>query len=86
MEQAPQTLLQSLSVLPAVEYRQQMLAFNATASDYPSELTLHGLFEAQVRRTPQAIALQAGEQCLSYAQLNQRANQLAHHLREQGVG
>ncbi|MDP9518824.1 non-ribosomal peptide synthetase [Pseudomonas protegens] len=86
LEQAPQTLLQSLSVLPAAEYRQQMLAFNATASDYPSELTLHGLFEAQVRRTPQAIALQAGEQCLSYAQLNQRANQLAHHLREQGVG
>ncbi|NBF06088.1 amino acid adenylation domain-containing protein [Pseudomonas sp. Fl5BN2] len=86
LEQAPQTALDSLSILSTAEYRQQLLEFNASDSDYPRELTLHGLFEAQVRRTPQAIALQAGEQRLSYEQLNRRANQLAHHLRGQGVG
>nr|BFD41005.1 hypothetical protein FFPRI1PSEUD_25040 [Pseudomonas sp. FFPRI_1] len=86
LEQAPQTPLQRLSILPAAEYRELVLELNATASDYPLEQTLHGLFEAQVRRTPQAIALQAGELRLSYEHLNQRANQLAHHLRELGVG
>ncbi|MGC5700441.1 amino acid adenylation domain-containing protein [Pseudomonas sp. NFXW11] len=86
LEQAPQTLLQSLPILPPDEARHLLLELNDTACDYPRELTLHGLFEAQVRRTPEAIALQAGEQRLSYAQLNRRANQLAHQLREQGVG
>ncbi|AZC23857.1 non-ribosomal peptide synthetase [Pseudomonas sessilinigenes] len=86
LAQAPQTPLHSLSILPPAEAAQLLLEYNATESDYPRESTLHALFEAQVRRTPQAIALQAGEQCLSYAQLNHEANQLAHHLRELGVG
>jgi len=86
LEQAPQTPLHSLSILPPVESRYLLQTLNATRSQYPRELTLHALFEAQVRRTPEAIALQAGARQLSYRQLNQRANQLAHYLREQGVG
>ncbi|MFH7359723.1 amino acid adenylation domain-containing protein, partial [Pseudomonas syringae group genomosp. 7] len=60
--------------------------WNATAAEFPSEHCLHSLIETQVLATPDAPALIfAGEQ-LSYAQLNARANQLAHRLRESGVG
>ncbi|MGE8414854.1 MAG: amino acid adenylation domain-containing protein [Pseudomonas sp.] len=86
LEQAPATPLHSLSILPQAEAAQLLLEYNATESAYPRELTLHALFEAQVQRTPQAVAVQAGERQLSYEQLNRQANQLAHHLREQGVG
>ncbi|AZC38062.1 non-ribosomal peptide synthetase [Pseudomonas chlororaphis] len=85
LEQSPQTALRQLPVLPPAQLHQLLVEFNATEVDYPREQTLHGLFEAQVRRTPDAVALQAGEQQLTYAQLNQRANQLAHHLRDLGV-
>ncbi len=47
---------------------------------------IHTLFEEQVQRTPEAIALAFAEQQLSYQDLNERANQLAHHLHESGVG
>ncbi|WP_284331105.1 AMP-binding protein, partial [Dyella flagellata] len=47
---------------------------------------VHGLFEAQVRATPAAIAVVCGATQLDYAGLNARANRLAHYLREQGVG
>ncbi|NBF11896.1 non-ribosomal peptide synthetase [Pseudomonas sp. Fl4BN1] len=86
LEQAPQTPLRQVPILPLEERRQLLHGFNATAVDYPLEQTLHGLFEAQVLRSPEALALQAGELQLSYRQLNQRANQLAGHLRQLGVG
>ena len=55
--------------------------------DYPLEgCTLHGLIEAQARRTPQAVALRCEGQSLSYAELDRRANQLANHLQAGGVG
>ncbi|MDC3743164.1 amino acid adenylation domain-containing protein [Pseudomonas syringae pv. syringae] len=67
--------------------RQQILHdWNATAADFPSEDCLHSLIEAQVRATPDAPALIFAAEQLSYAQLNARANQLAHRLRESGVG
>nr|WP_231867512.1 non-ribosomal peptide synthetase [Pseudomonas sp. CCOS 191] len=53
---------------------------------FDSDQCVHGLFEAQVRRAPQAIAARYGEDALSYGELNARANRLAHHLRAQGVG
>lgn len=52
----------------------------------PKEACIHRLFEAQVARTPDAIAVVFGEEQLTYAQLNKRANQLAHYLRRAGVG
>ncbi|QUP67808.1 non-ribosomal peptide synthetase [Pseudomonas syringae Cit 7] len=67
--------------------RQQILHdWNATAADFPSEACLHSLIEAQVRATPDAPALVFATEQLSYVQLNARANQLAHRLRESGVG
>ncbi|SEI21614.1 amino acid adenylation domain-containing protein [Pseudomonas asplenii] len=86
LEQAPRQALKGLPVLTAQERQQVLVAFNATEVAYDLEQTLHGLFEARVRQTPQALALQAGTQRLSYDALNRRANQLAHYLREQGVG
>ncbi|WP_438826902.1 non-ribosomal peptide synthase/polyketide synthase [Pseudomonas syringae] len=85
LEHAPQALLHSLSILPEQERHQLIVEFNATALDYPLEQTIHGLFEAQVERTPQAVAVVHGDVRLSYRELNNRANQLAHHLRDIGV-
>ncbi|KPY63716.1 Amino acid adenylation, partial [Pseudomonas syringae pv. solidagae] len=67
--------------------RQQILhGWNTTVADFPSEDCLHSLIEAQVRATPEAPALIFAAEQLSYAHLNARANQLAHRLRESGVG
>ncbi|MDQ2695915.1 MAG: condensation domain-containing protein, partial [Pseudomonadota bacterium] len=65
--------------------RQRLLDWNRTAADFP-QCGLHRLFEEQAKRTPQAMAVAFGEQSLSYAQLNRRANHLAHYLRRLGVG
>ncbi|MBX8600603.1 AMP-binding protein, partial [Pseudomonas cichorii] len=85
LEQHPQASLGSLSVLPQDELEQLLHGFNATEAEYPLDQTVHGLFEAQAERTPDAVALVFGDERLSYGELNQRANQLAHHLRSQGV-
>ncbi|MBO1542134.1 non-ribosomal peptide synthetase, partial [Pseudomonas sp. OA65] len=85
LEQAPDSALRELSIVPAAEREQLLVAFNATEADYPRQQTIHGLFEAQVQRTPDAVAVIRGEQRLSYRELNERANRLAHHLRKQGV-
>ncbi|MCK9799773.1 amino acid adenylation domain-containing protein, partial [Pseudomonas sp. MAFF 302030] len=85
LERAPDMAMNCLPILPGAERQHLLLDLNATAVGYDLEQTLHGLFEAQVERTPEAPALLAGGQQLSYRQLNQRANQLAHHLRRQGV-
>ena len=54
--------------------------------DYPRDQCVHQLFEAQVERTPAAVAVVCAGQQLTYRELNERANQLAHHLRSLGVG
>lgn len=59
---------------------------NATCTAYSDERLAHELFEEQVRRTPDAVAVVYGAEQLSYAELNGRANQLAHYLREYGAG
>ncbi|UWF47459.1 amino acid adenylation domain-containing protein [Pseudomonas sp. N3-W] len=86
LEQTPQMQLNRLPVLAALEREYLLTDLNATAVDYPLEQTIQSVFEAQVERTPDAVALVAGEQQLTYRELNERANQLAHHLRQQGVG
>jgi len=85
LEHAPQTPLREVQVVPAHELQTLLVGFNATASDYPDTLTVQALFEAHARQIPHAIAVQAGEQHLTYRQLNERANQLAYTLRERGV-
>ncbi|RBL69027.1 non-ribosomal peptide synthetase [Pseudomonas sp. MWU13-2625] len=85
LEQAPQQPLNQLPILQPEELQRLLITFNATEVDCALDQPLHTLFEAQVRRKPHAVAAQAGERSLTYAQLNERANRLAHHLREVGV-
>ncbi|NQD58262.1 amino acid adenylation domain-containing protein, partial [Pseudomonas sp. CM25] len=78
--------LGDLPLLDAAQHQLIVQDWNRTAASYPAERCIHQLFEAQVASAPDAIALIHGEQTLSYAVLNARANQLAHKLRESGVG
>nr|QMN69952.1 PsoB [Pseudomonas putida] len=85
LEQAPETPLQTLAVLPEAERQQVLEQFNRTTRAYPQGLTVHALVEAQAARAPEACALQQDGLALSYGELNRRANQLAHRLIERGV-
>lgn len=60
--------------------------FNATQANYPHDKLIHGLFEEQVERTPDAVAVVHERQSLTYAELNVRANRLARYLIEKGAG
>ena len=62
-----------------------MVGAKNPAADHPRDRCLHELFEAQVERTPEAVALVFEQQRLTYRELNERANQLAHHLKKLGV-
>ena len=81
----PDRRLANLSVLTATE-RHQLLVWNQTEADYAKNLCFHQLFEAQVEQTPDAIAVVFKDEQLTYQQLNCRSNQLAHYLRQLGVG
>ncbi|WP_430693159.1 non-ribosomal peptide synthetase [Pseudomonas lactis] len=85
LESTPDMPLRGVQVLPASHLRTLLVDLNATSIDYPKTLTVQALFEAHARRIPDAIAVQAGQHALTYRQLNERANQLAFHLREHGV-
>jgi amino acid adenylation domain-containing protein/non-ribosomal peptide synthase protein (TIGR01720 family) len=82
----PQALLGELDSLEGGERGQLLEGWNATAADYPLQRGVQRLFEEQAGRTPAATALVFGEQRLDYAELNCRANRLAHALIERGVG
>ncbi|MFL6335980.1 MAG: amino acid adenylation domain-containing protein [Pyrinomonadaceae bacterium] len=75
-----------LAVLDPEERRLVLAEWNETAADFPRGMSLHQLFEAQAERTPEATAVVSGEDSLSFRELNERANRLAHHLRRLGVG
>ena len=72
--------LADVPLLTGAERHQLLVAWNATHATYPKELSIPQLFEAQVERTPEAVALVFEGQELTYRELNERANQLAHHL------
>ena len=78
---------QRISDLPllSVEETEQLAAWNQPASSAQQNICIHQLIEAQVRTTPDAIAASFRGELLTYAELNRRANQLAHHLRSEGV-
>ncbi len=75
-----------IGLLDKDERAQLLESWNETKAAYPDASTIHGLFEAQVRRTPEAIAVVHEGQQVSYAELNARANRVAHALRRLGVG
>ena len=86
LEAEPKRALLQLEILSQSEKEQLVHGFNATAAEYPKEALIHDLFEQQAERTPQALAAQYEGQSLTYAQLNTKANQLAHWLLDHGVG
>ncbi|HYD77181.1 amino acid adenylation domain-containing protein, partial [Ramlibacter sp.] len=85
LENAPARPLDGMSVLPAEEKALVLEKFNATQAEYPDAAGLHVLFQEQAARTPGAVALVHGDMALTYADLNSRANQLAHYLRAAGA-
>ncbi|WP_256875204.1 non-ribosomal peptide synthetase [Nostoc sp. C052] len=82
----PQTRVAELPLFSTAERHQLLAKWNDTQADYPQDKCIHQLFEEQVKRTPDAVALVRENQLLTYHQLNCRANQLAHYLKSLGVG
>nr|WP_244224482.1 non-ribosomal peptide synthetase [Corallococcus sicarius] len=82
----PEKRLWELPLMGPEEQQRLVKEWSGTAAEYPRDASLHALFEAQVQRTPEAVAVEYEGQRLTYAALNQRANQLAHHLKTMGVG
>jgi aspartate racemase len=72
--------------LSEAERDQLLFAWNNTRSDYPRNASIHQLFEEQVRLRPNATALKFRDEQMTYRQLNEKANQVTHRLRESGVG
>jgi amino acid adenylation domain-containing protein len=84
LEKTPEKALKDLEVLPDAERRQVLYEWNQTEGRIPSGC-VHELFEEQVRRTPDAVALLLGEAVVSYAKLNAKANGVGRYLRKLGV-
>jgi natural product biosynthesis luciferase-like monooxygenase protein/amino acid adenylation domain-containing protein len=82
----PQVCLSDLPLLTDDEREHLLGVWNGTRTAYPHNLCIHQLFEQQVKRTPDAVALVFEDEMLTYDALNRHANQLAHHLQELGVG
>ncbi|HEV2860061.1 MAG TPA: amino acid adenylation domain-containing protein [Pyrinomonadaceae bacterium] len=82
----PSAPLGALDAVSEAERRALLVEFNRTACDYPSDLCLHELFEAQAARRPEAVAVVCGARQVSYGELNARADRLARELRAAGVG
>ncbi|WP_416212277.1 non-ribosomal peptide synthase/polyketide synthase [Nostoc sp. DedSLP03] len=82
----PQERISQLPMLTASEQQQLLVEWNDTSVDYPIDKCIHQLFEEQVERTLNAVAVVFENQQLTYRELNCRANQLAHYLQSLGVG
>ncbi|HEU4558131.1 MAG TPA: amino acid adenylation domain-containing protein, partial [Longimicrobium sp.] len=78
--------LSQLELLGDAERALVLEAWNDTAAEYPADRCVHELFEAQAARTPGAVAVVFDEDSLTYRELNERANRLAHHLAHLGAG
>ncbi len=81
----PQAPIESLNLLSKEEFA-QVEEWNDTATNYPADECMYQLFEASAARVPQQLAYVCGDVRLSYAELNERANRLAHYLQGIGVG
>jgi amino acid adenylation domain-containing protein len=82
----PAETLDKLPILTEAERGKQIFEWNDTGVEFPHVQTIPELFETQAERTPHRVALVFEKQQLTYGELNRRANQLAHHLKKQGVG
>lgn len=82
----PDERILNLPLMSPAEQQKVTLDWNKTQTEFPSERSIQQLIEEQVARTPDAIAVVAGDRSLSYRELNRRANQLAGYLQRMGVG
>ncbi len=82
----PQQSISTIDFLRADERRELLFDWNRTNADFPNTRCIHELFEQQAELTPEATAIAFGAMRLSYRELNERANQLAHRLRRLGAG
>lgn len=82
----PEVRVSELPLLTPTEETKLLVEWNATSVNYPHDERVHEAFEQQAARTPTAVAVVCGDQSLTYQELNERANRLAHYLRELGVG
>jgi amino acid adenylation domain-containing protein len=78
--------IRQLSLLSTAQLQQMLVEWNDNHTTYPQSKCIHHLFEEQVERTPDNIAIVFEDQQLTYRELNHRANQLAHYLQTRGVG
>ncbi|MGI8582950.1 MAG: non-ribosomal peptide synthetase, partial [Chitinophagaceae bacterium] len=81
----PKQTIGNLSMLTSAEENQLLVAFNNKIVSYPRDKTVVNLFEEQVSKTPDSMAVVFEKEQLTYQQLNERANQLAHYLLSKGV-
>jgi amino acid adenylation domain-containing protein/thioester reductase-like protein len=82
----PEAVVSELNIISDRTRHHLLVELNNTQSNYPQTQCIHHLFEQQVKRTPDNIAVVFENQQLTYAELNAKANQLAHYLKQQGVG
>ncbi|HEY0738440.1 MAG TPA: amino acid adenylation domain-containing protein [Herpetosiphonaceae bacterium] len=82
----PEERIAYLPLLTDAERQQSLIDWNRSEAVYPRDAAVHTLIEAQAERSPETTAIVFEGAALTYAELNTRANQLAHHLRAQGVG
>jgi amino acid adenylation domain-containing protein len=82
----PRRPIDDLDALPAAERRQVLVDWNDTARPFPADHCLHELFAAQAARTPEATAVESGAERLTFRELDDRTDRLAHRLRGLGVG
>src|SRR5262249_27499139 len=82
----PVRRLSQLPLLTAAERRQLLSEWNDVGANYPQSDCIHELFERQVVRRPDSVAVTFDNEQITYRELNGRANQLAHYLRAKGVG
>ena len=82
----PEAAINELNLISDRTRRHLLVELNNTQTNYPQNQCIHHLFEQQVERTPDNIAVVFENQQLTYAELNAKANQLAHYLKQQGVG
>ncbi len=85
MVEQPDLPIGRLPLLTAEERQQVLVEWNKTETPFPADAPLQVLFETQAERSPQAVAATFEHASLTYAELNARSNQLAHHLRDLGV-
>ena len=83
---APDARISSLRLMGPAEQKQVLQTWNDTARDYAGPHLIHALFERQAEETPNAVAVRTEQESVTYRELNERANRLAHHLLALGVG